>query len=65
MNAKTNMIYWKDKNFWIGKLVEYPDIMTQGKTLKELEVNMIDAYRLMTLDDVPVQHKVKELALSI
>ena len=52
MYTKTNMIYWKDKNFWIGKLVEHPEIMTQGKTLKELEVNMKDAYMLMTLDDV-------------
>ena len=65
MDTKTNMIYWKDRNFWVGKLVEYPEIMTQGKTLKELEANMKDAYMLMAMDDVPAEHKVKELALSI
>ena len=65
MDTKTNMIYWKDGSFWVGKLVEHPEIMTQGKTLKELETNIKDAYMLMTMDDVPADHKVKELALSI
>jgi predicted RNase H-like HicB family nuclease len=59
------MVYWKGKKFWVGKLVEYPEIMTQGLTLKELEENMRDAYRMMVLDDVPADHKVKELALSV
>jgi predicted RNase H-like HicB family nuclease len=39
--------------------------MTQGKTLKELEENMKEAYMLMTMDDVPEEHKVKELTLSV
>jgi predicted RNase H-like HicB family nuclease len=41
----------------VGKLLEYPDIMTQGKTLKELEENMKEAYMLMTMEDVPEEHK--------
>ncbi len=65
MKTKLNMVYWKGKKFWVGKLVEYPEIMTQGLTLKELEENMRDAYRMMVLDDVPADHKVKELALSV
>ncbi len=28
-------------NFWVGKLLEHPDIMTQGETLKELEENIL------------------------
>jgi predicted RNase H-like HicB family nuclease len=59
------MIYWKGEKFWVGKLLEYPDIMTQGKTLKELEENMKEAYRLMTMEDVPKGHKVKELTLAV
>ena len=65
METKLKMIYWKDKDFWVGKLVEYPEIMTQGKTLQELEENMKDAFTLMTMEDVPEPHEVKELALSI
>jgi predicted RNase H-like HicB family nuclease len=42
-----HMVYWKSDKFWVGKLVEHPNIMTQGKTLKELKENMKDAYELM------------------
>jgi len=59
------MIYWKGEQFWVGKLIEYPDIMTQGETLEELEENMKDAYILMTMDDVPAEHEVKELIFAI
>ena len=45
------MIYWKGEKFWVGKLFEHPEIMMQGKTLKELEENMKEAYILMTMDD--------------
>lgn len=65
MQAKLNMIYWKGDKFWIGKLFEYPDIMTQGETLEELEANIKDAYLLMTMDEVPADHQVKELALTV
>ena len=65
METKLKMVYWKGEKFWVGKILEYPDIMTQGKTLKELEENMKEAYILMTMDDVPKEHKVKELTLSV
>ncbi len=63
MNAKLTMIYWKSKKFWLGRLVEHPDIMTQGRTLRELEENIRDAYRLMILEDVPEDYAVKEIAV--
>jgi predicted RNase H-like HicB family nuclease len=65
METKLKMVYWKGEKFWVGKLLEYPDIMTQGKTLKELEENMKEAYLLMTMEDVPEEHKVKELTLAV
>jgi len=34
------MIYWKGEKFWDGKLLDHPEIMTQGETLEELEENM-------------------------
>ena len=57
MNSKMNMIYWKSDKFWLGKLLEHPEIMTQGETLEELEVNLKEAYLLMALDDVPEQYE--------
>ncbi|MFA4909499.1 MAG: type II toxin-antitoxin system HicB family antitoxin [Desulfobacteria bacterium] len=65
MEARLKMIYWKGERFWVGKLLEHPEIMTQGETLEELEENMREAYMLMAMDDVPDEHEVKELALMI
>ena len=48
METKLRMVCWKGEKFWVGKLLEYPEIMTQGKTLKELEKNTREAYVLMT-----------------
>jgi len=65
METRLKMVYWKGERFWVGKLLEYPDIMTQGRTLKELEENMKEAYTLMTMEDVPEEHNVKELTLAV
>jgi predicted RNase H-like HicB family nuclease len=57
------MVYWKSETFWLGKLLEYPEIMTQGQTLEELEENLKDAYKLLVMEDVPEQYQTKELTL--
>ena len=62
METKLKMIYWKGEKFWVGKLLEHPEIMTQGESLEELEDNMKDAYALMTLDENLAKHIMKELA---
>lgn len=61
--SKMTMMYWKSDQFWLGKLREHPEIMTQGRTLKELEKNLRDAYEMMVLDDVPVEHREKAIAV--
>jgi len=65
METKLKMVYWKSKKFWLGKLIEHPEIMTQGETLEELEENMRDAYLLMAMEDVPDKYEVKELTISV
>ncbi len=57
------MIYWKGEKFWLGKLKEHSEIMTQGRTLKELERNLRDAYRMMILEDGPGDHREKAIAV--
>ncbi len=32
MKSKMTMIYWKSERFLLGKLLEHPEIMTQGET---------------------------------
>ncbi|MDI6735272.1 MAG: type II toxin-antitoxin system HicB family antitoxin [bacterium] len=63
MNIKMNMIYWRGESFWLGKLLEHPEIMTQGETLEELEENIKDAYFLMVMDEVPERYQMREIAV--
>jgi predicted RNase H-like HicB family nuclease len=63
MKTKMTMIYWKGEKYWLGKILEHPEIMSQGETLEELETNVKDAYLMMALDDVPNDHKLKEIAI--
>lgn len=63
MKTKMTMIYWKSDKFWLGKLLEHPEIMTQGETLEELEENIKDAYLLMVMDDVPDKYEMKQISI--
>ena len=63
MEHKLTMVYWKGEKFWLGKLMEHPEIMTQGETMEELEENIKDAYRSMVMDDVPEKFQVKEIVV--
>jgi predicted RNase H-like HicB family nuclease len=57
------MVYWRSEQFWLGKLLEHPEIMTQGETLEELEENIKDAYLMMAMDEVPQEYQVKEIRI--
>ncbi|HEX3527583.1 MAG TPA: type II toxin-antitoxin system HicB family antitoxin [Thermoanaerobaculia bacterium] len=35
-------VHWKEQDFWLGYLQDYPDYMTQGETLEELKENLQD-----------------------
>lgn len=63
MESRLTMVYWKSERFWLGKLLERPEIMTQGETIEELEENLKDAYLAMAMDDVPSIYQTKAIAL--
>jgi len=63
MSKRFTMVYWKGGKFWLGKLLEHPEIMTQGETLKELEENMKDAYKMMVMEDVPDDYQTKDIVV--
>ena len=62
-DTKMTMVYWQSNDFWLGKLLEHPEIMTQGESLEQLEENIKDAYLLMAMDEVPSGYQVKEIRL--
>lgn len=39
--------YWRDDNWYVGRLVEIPGIFSQGETLEGLKKNIQDAYKMM------------------
>jgi predicted RNase H-like HicB family nuclease len=63
LDRRLTLLYWKSDRFWLGKLLERPDIMTQGKTIQELEENIRDAYLMLALEDVPADYQVKKIAV--
>jgi predicted RNase H-like HicB family nuclease len=44
--------YWRDEEWFVGRLKEVPGVFSQGESLEELKENIADAYRLM-LDSEP------------
>lgn len=63
MNAHLQIVYWKGERFWLGRLVDHPEIMSQGESVEELEENLRDAYRELLLEDVPARYEIKDIAL--
>ena len=37
-------VYWQDEDMWLGYVEEFPDYMTQGASLEELQENLRDIY---------------------
>jgi predicted RNase H-like HicB family nuclease len=62
--SRMTMVYWKSSKFWVGKLLERPEIMTQGRTLEELERNIREAFMLMALDEVPANYQIREVTMA-
>lgn len=56
-------IYWEDGGMWLGYLEDYPDYMTQGKSIEELQENLKDIYNDLTGGEIPNVRKVAELQI--
>ena len=63
MHTKIKMVYWKGDKFWLGKILEHPEIMRHGETIEELEDNLKEAYKLILMYDVPSNYQLKEISV--
>ena len=64
---KYTLFYWKDGDWYVGRLRERSDVFTQGRTLEELELNIKDALKMMEKTDaldLPAGYQVKEVAIE-
>jgi predicted RNase H-like HicB family nuclease len=49
---------------WLGYFEEFPDYLTQGETLAELENNLRDLYKDLTSGEIQGIRKVSELTVG-
>jgi hypothetical protein len=61
---KVKFTYWQDGQMWLGYLEEYPDYMTQGNTLDELEENLRDIYNEVASGNIPNVRRTAELKVA-
>lgn len=68
MNRNFTLEYWRDEEWFVGRLKEFPAVMSQGETLDDLVENIRDAYELLMADaasatEVPLRHE--EMAITL
>jgi hypothetical protein len=61
---KLEYTFWKDGEFYIGHLNEYPDYETQGYSKEELIENLTDLLTDLESEGIPYIRKVEELVVA-
>jgi hypothetical protein len=57
-------VYWQDQQFWLGYLEEFPDYLTQGESLQDLQEHLRDLYRDLMSGEIPSVRRVAELEVA-
>ena len=61
---KVQYTFWRDGDFFIGFLNDYPDYETQGFTKEELIENLKDLLEDIESDEIPFIRKVEEMVIA-
>jgi Mn-containing catalase len=56
--------FWKDGEFFLGYLNEYPDYQTQAYSKEELQENLKDLLLDIETEEVPYIRKVEEMVIA-
>ena len=67
-NIQFTLAFWQDEGWFVGRLKEYPAVMSQGENLRELRENIREAYDLLIEEakasfEVPAQDEEMVMAL--
>jgi hypothetical protein len=57
-------VHWQNGGLWLGYFEDFPDYLTQGETVEELEENLRDVYRDLTSIEIPGIRRVAQLAVG-
>ncbi|MCI5190893.1 MAG: type II toxin-antitoxin system HicB family antitoxin [Candidatus Electrothrix sp. AS4_5] len=61
---KLKFTYWKDEDFYLGYLNDYPDYQTQGLSKEELIENLKELLKDVESYEMPYIRKVEELVFA-
>ena len=61
---KARYVYWQDGKFWLGYLEDYPDYVTQGESLEDLQEHLRDLLLDLNSGEIPAVRRVAELSLG-
>ncbi len=51
MRSQFTLEFWRDGEWYVGRLLEVPGVFSQGETLDVLRENIQDAYELVVTQD--------------
>ncbi|MCP5521669.1 MAG: type II toxin-antitoxin system HicB family antitoxin [Verrucomicrobiales bacterium] len=61
---RVRYVYWRDDQFWLGYLEQYPDYVTQGESLEDLQAHLRDLHADLSGGLIPGVRQVAELELA-
>jgi hypothetical protein len=56
--------YWQDGKDWVGYLDEFPDYLTQGQNLEDLQEHLQDLYHDLSSGVIPNVRRHAQLELA-
>lgn len=62
--ATARYVHWQDGEMWLGYFEDFPDYLTQGGSLEDLQVHLRDLYRDLTSGEIPGVRRVAELPVG-
>jgi predicted RNase H-like HicB family nuclease len=69
METHFTLEYWIEENWYVGRIKEVPGVFSQAESLAELEINIVDAYKMVhqekTSFDIPQSSITKELVVQL
>ena len=57
-------VHWQDRGMWLGYFEEFPDYLTEGESLEQLQENLRDLYTDLTGGEISGIRRVAELTLG-
>ncbi len=65
MSAKTaRYVHWQSGDQWLGYFEEFPDYMTQGDSIEDLQDHLRSLYEDLTSGEIEGIRRVSELPLA-